>query len=81
MGLIDAIVPEPTGGAHNDYDRATALVDQALSQALAAIAPMSVDARLTTRYDKFRRMGAEGMAFVDDAQPPAGAPPTGTPPQ
>ena len=30
LGLIDAIVPEPAGGAHNDHDRATALVDQAL---------------------------------------------------
>ena len=34
LGLIDAIVPEPAGGAHNDYDAATALVDQALAQAL-----------------------------------------------
>jgi acetyl-CoA carboxylase carboxyl transferase subunit alpha len=35
LGLVDAIVPEPPGGAHNDYDTATALVDQALSQGLA----------------------------------------------
>ena len=35
LGLIDAIVPEPTGGAHNNPDAATALVDQALSAALA----------------------------------------------
>ena len=33
LGLIDAVVPEPAGGAHNDYDAATALVDQALAQA------------------------------------------------
>ena len=77
MGLIDAIVPEPAGGAHNDYDRATALVDQALSQALASLTPMTIEARLSARYDKFRRMGAEGMAFVDDAKP---APPTLPPP-
>ena len=38
LGLIDAIVPEPTGGAHNDYEAATALVDQALAQALAELA-------------------------------------------
>ena len=31
LGLIDGIIPEPAGGAHNDYDAATALVDQALS--------------------------------------------------
>ena len=69
MGLVDAIVPEPTGGAHNDYDRATALVDQALSQALAALLPMGIEARLSARYDKFRRMGAEGVAFVDNDKP------------
>jgi acetyl-CoA carboxylase carboxyl transferase subunit alpha len=66
LGLIDAIVPEPTGGAHNNPDAATALVDQALSAALADVAAMSVAARLGSRYEKFRRMGDERTAFVDE---------------
>jgi acetyl-CoA carboxylase carboxyl transferase subunit alpha len=65
LGLIDAIIPEPTGGAHNNYDAATALVDQALSQACDEIGALSVRERLDRRYDKFRRMGSEGSAFVD----------------
>jgi len=65
LGLIDAIVPEPPGGAHNDYDRATALVDQALTQSLAELQPLTVAALLQGRYEKFRRMGQEGQAFVD----------------
>ena len=65
LGLIDAIVPEPSGGAHNDYDKATGLVDQALAQALAEVADFSVERRLAARYEKFRRMGAEGSAFID----------------
>jgi acetyl-CoA carboxylase carboxyl transferase subunit alpha len=65
LGLIDAIVPEPTGGAHNDYDAATALVDQALGQALGSLASMTTDERLDARYAKFRQMGMEGVAFVD----------------
>jgi acetyl-CoA carboxylase carboxyl transferase subunit alpha len=65
LGLIDAIVPEPSGGAHNDFDSATGLVDQALMQTLADVAAMSVDRRLAMRYEKFRRMGDEGTAFVD----------------
>ncbi len=69
FGLIDGIVPEPLGGAHNDYDAASALVDQALSAALADLSPMSVDQRLAARYDKFRRMGAEGTAFLDIERP------------
>jgi acetyl-CoA carboxylase carboxyl transferase subunit alpha len=65
LGLIDAIVPEPVGGAHNDDDRATALVDQALGQALSDLAGVPVEALLDARYQKFRRMGEEGTAFVD----------------
>jgi len=65
LGLIDAIVPEPPGGAHNDYDRATALVDQALTQSLAELQPLTVAALLQERYEKFRRMGQEGQAFID----------------
>src|SRR5918993_3206563 len=42
LGLVDDIIPEPPGGAHNDYDTATALVDQALSSALAEGSTMSV---------------------------------------
>jgi acetyl-CoA carboxylase carboxyl transferase subunit alpha len=69
LELIDAIIPEPTGGAHNDYDAATALVDQALSNALGEVQALSVAERLDRRYDKFRRMGSEGTAFVDTAAP------------
>jgi acetyl-CoA carboxylase carboxyl transferase subunit alpha len=65
LGLIDGIIPEPTGGAHNDYETAVALVDQALSAALADVSSLSPAERLNRRYDKFRRMGSEGTAFVD----------------
>jgi acetyl-CoA carboxylase carboxyl transferase subunit alpha len=74
LGLVDAVVPEPCGGAHNDYDKATGLVDQALSQALAQLSGLPPDERLAARYDKFRRMGSEGSAFVDAGKP--GLPPT-----
>jgi acetyl-CoA carboxylase carboxyl transferase subunit alpha len=69
LGLIDAIIPEPAGGAHNDYDAATALVDQALSSALDELTALPGDQRLDRRYEKFRRMGAEGTAFVDTSNP------------
>ena len=65
LGLIDAIVPEPPGGAHNDHDTATALVDQALNAALIEVSALTVDARLAARYDKFRKMGEEGVGFID----------------
>ena len=65
LGLVDAIIPEPPGGAHNDHERASALVDQALHHALTEVSALSVEERLNLRYDKFRRMGEEGSAFVD----------------
>jgi acetyl-CoA carboxylase carboxyl transferase subunit alpha len=69
LGLIDGIIPEPAGGAHNDYEAAVALVDQALSAALADVSALTAPDRLEQRYQKFRRMGAEGEAFVDTANP------------
>ena len=68
LGLVDGIIPEPPGGAHNDPDRASALVDQALHHGLTEVSALSVDERLNLRYDKFRRMGEEGSAFVDNAK-------------
>jgi acetyl-CoA carboxylase carboxyl transferase subunit alpha len=65
LGLIDAIVPEPTGGAHNNPDAATALVDQALSAALDELSGLPVEAQLKARYDKFRKMGEERISFTD----------------
>src|SRR5215210_851906 len=74
LGLVDGIVPEPTGGAHNNPDAATALVDQALSAALAEVSALPIAARLQLRYDKFRKMGEEGIAFIDTAKHATGTP-------
>jgi acetyl-CoA carboxylase carboxyl transferase subunit alpha len=70
LGLIDEIVPEPVGGAHNDHVKASALVDDALERALGLSASLSTDERLAARYEKFRRMGSEGQAFVDRSPEP-----------
>jgi acetyl-CoA carboxylase carboxyl transferase subunit alpha len=74
LGLVDGIIPEPPGGAHNDYETATALVDQALSAALAEVAALSVPERLDLRYAKFRRMGEEGSSFTDTGGPDPNTP-------
>jgi acetyl-CoA carboxylase carboxyl transferase subunit alpha len=65
LDVIDEIVPEPPGGAHNDFEAACAMVDAALSRALTAAAGVGAAARLEQRYQKFRRMGREGLGFVD----------------
>jgi acetyl-CoA carboxylase carboxyl transferase subunit alpha len=67
LGIIDEIVPEPPGGAHNDFDKACALVDEALARTLAETAADSPRVRLDRRYEKFRQMGRDGQAFIDPA--------------
>jgi len=63
--IIDGIVPEPTGGAHVDPDRAAALVDGVLSQVLAEVRALDSPTRLELRYQKFRNMGRLGTDFVE----------------
>jgi acetyl-CoA carboxylase carboxyl transferase subunit alpha len=58
LGVIDAIVPEPVGGAHRDWDGAAASLRAALRQQLAAHRAFGADELVTDRYEKFRRIGA-----------------------
>jgi acetyl-CoA carboxylase carboxyl transferase subunit alpha len=58
LGVVDAIVPEPVGGAHRDWEAAAASLKGALREHLAALTALSPDALVSERYDKFRRIGA-----------------------
>src|SRR5436190_17331713 len=58
LGVIDAIVPEPLGGAHRDWDASAAAVRAALRDQLADLTPKSSEALVAERYEKFRRLGA-----------------------
>ena len=58
VGVIDEIVPEPTGGAHTNHNLAAALLDTALERALVSVSVMDSATRLEARYQKFRSMGA-----------------------
>jgi acetyl-CoA carboxylase carboxyl transferase subunit alpha len=60
LGVIDEIVKEPIGGAHTDPEGAARLLDEAIARALTQSALLDVDARLDTRYQKFRKMGSVG---------------------
>ena len=62
LGVVDEIVKEPIGGAHTDSAEAAALLDHALTRALADAATLDVPTRLERRYQKFRMMGSVGIA-------------------
>jgi acetyl-CoA carboxylase carboxyl transferase subunit alpha len=57
LKLIDGIVPEPAGGAHEDADAAAEHLRQTLSKWLAALAGLSGPQLVEQRYQKFRHMG------------------------
>lgn len=58
LGLIDGIVPEPNGGAHNNWDEAGQSLDKALQSALKPLAALSPRELVDHRYEKFRKIGS-----------------------
>ena len=67
LGVIDAIVEEPKGGAHEDVDQAARLLDQAIRQALLEAEAIPTADRRAARRAKFRQMGVWGVADEDGA--------------
>lgn len=58
LGIVDDIIPEPPGGAHEDWDAAAALLSARLKESLAELAHLDARALIDQRYEKFRRMGS-----------------------
>ncbi|HJU92135.1 MAG TPA: carboxyl transferase domain-containing protein, partial [Pyrinomonadaceae bacterium] len=67
-GIVDKIIPEPEGGAHNDYDQTARYLDSALSERLAEAVSCSQEDRLSRRYSKLRRFGRWGTDGHADSQ-------------
>jgi len=57
LGVIDTIVPEPEGGAHEDPDEAAAMLKAAILEALAEIDSLDPAKRRRLRRAKYRAMG------------------------
>ena len=57
LGLIDGLIPEPMGGAHNDYDQAAAYLAATVRKALQEMSSMTPQELIDQRYEKFRKMG------------------------
>jgi acetyl-CoA carboxylase carboxyl transferase subunit alpha len=58
LGVIDAIVPEPLGGAHRDWERAAANLRMAVRDHLWPIRARTGEELVRERYEKFRTIGA-----------------------
>jgi acetyl-CoA carboxylase carboxyl transferase subunit alpha len=56
FGIIDAIVPEPEGGAHTDHAKMAEILGKVLAEQLADVKKLSTTEMLDARYEKFRTM-------------------------
>jgi len=57
FGLIDEIIPEPSGGAHRDYAATAARMRQAVTGGLDSLAALSKETLLARRFEKYSNMG------------------------
>ena len=57
LGVIDAIVPEPVGGAHRNWEAAAASLRGALRDQLWQLKSKSEAELIEERHEKFRRIG------------------------
>jgi acetyl-CoA carboxylase carboxyl transferase subunit alpha len=59
--LVDAVIPEPLGGAHRAPDEMVAAVGDAIDHALTPLLGQAPEALKARRREKFLAMGREGL--------------------
>ena len=57
MGIIDGIIKEPLGGAHNDVDLAAKRIKKVILNDIADLGELNPEKRIDKRIDKFSNMG------------------------
>ena len=69
-GVIDKIIPEPPGGAHNDHDQTARLLDAALSERLAEAVSCSQEDRLCSPLQLSCAVSVGGVPRIRTKQAP-----------
>ncbi len=64
LGVVDAVIPEPLGGAHRNHHLMASRLKMFLRANLRELMAMPTDRLVEARYQKFRRMGV----FLERAQ-------------
>ncbi|MFI6323657.1 acetyl-CoA carboxylase carboxyl transferase subunit alpha [Nonomuraea sp. NPDC050556] len=59
MGIVDGVIPEPAGGAHNDPLLAAELLRHGLRAAFAEVTGVPIDELLAARRRRYREIGRE----------------------
>ena len=58
LGIVEEVIPEPTGGAHLDVDAAAEALGEAVSRHLDELAQQTPDEWVSGRAARFRALGA-----------------------
>jgi acetyl-CoA carboxylase carboxyl transferase subunit beta len=61
LRILDAVVPEPEGGAHNDPAAAAANLKTAIVGSLRELLGVTPEQLLNQRYERFRAFGTPGL--------------------
>ncbi len=57
LGVVDEVIAEPLGGAHNDLAQAATGLDAALQKHLGELRELKPTALLDARYERYRHLG------------------------
>lgn len=57
LGIVDEVVPEPFGGAHNEPDAVFAAIGESIVSALDELAGQDAEVLVQKRYEKLRAIG------------------------
>ena len=57
LAVVDEVIPEPFGGAHNDPAAAAASLKATLSRHLGELTQLDLEKLLDTRYERYRALG------------------------
>jgi acetyl-CoA carboxylase carboxyl transferase subunit alpha len=64
LGLIDAVIPEPLGGAHRNIHDTVYNVERYIARTLTDLKRIKIDNLLEGRYKKWRSIGTEAVSGV-----------------
>ncbi len=65
LEVVDEVLEEPFGGAHNDPEECFRTLESALRKAFSELRKTPIDQLLDNRYRKYRRMGV----YAEEAEP------------
>ena len=58
IGIVDEIIPEPSGGAHRDYEEMAMSLKKSITDALSRLDQQTIEEMLESRYQRLLRIGS-----------------------